>query len=328
MREGVNPVKYLDDKNTLKPHRIVVVFYILDDNHEYFEDLHSVLDKCLTSLFLTIDIKNTNVTLINNNSSEKVNKIVDKFKNKIDKYVYYTENKGKVYAVINEARSVLEPFITISDADIFFFPNWEKEVFNIFLNFPKAGVVSPIPKPYLTFYFNQSVFGMNSILGKIKYGKYVHDIDIELYLKGTNLPNLIIRKGKKNWKEKQFILTNNKEKAVIGAYHVISTYRIEQFRNIYTFPELKFINSYEAFFIDYLADRVGLFRLSTLKTYAYHMGNKLDETINNVDFSTMSYLESDFYNKILPFKKNFSFYLFLNRIIGRVFIKFKWNFLI
>ena len=124
----------------------------------------------------------------------------------IDKYIVYNKNKGKVYVALNEARSVYEEFVTISDADILFFDGWERAVFNIFENHKKAGVVSPYPCPYTTFYLNKSVFSWNTIFKKIKYAKFVSDEDIDLYVKGTNLPKIIDRNSKFNWKEKQFIL--------------------------------------------------------------------------------------------------------------------------
>lgn len=167
MRDGVNPIKFSDLKNTLKPHRIVVVFYIPNSEDDYFKELDLVLDKCLESIVNTINPNTTNITLINNNSSEKVNVIVEKYSKHIDKYVTYNENKGKVYAVLNEVRAVYEPYVTITDADVLFYSGWEQAVFDVFNNVPNAGVVSPMPLPYLTLDKNKNwhkqVFAPNII---------------------------------------------------------------------------------------------------------------------------------------------------------------------
>lgn len=325
MRVGENPEKNKNGINVLKRHRVIMVFYIADTGHGYFSELDEVLDKSLFSLINTINQETTAITLINNNSSKKVNSIIDKYKDAIDKYVIYKENKGKVYAVLNEVRGAFEEFVTITDADILFFDGWEKAVFDIFGSFPKAGVVSPYPCPYSTFHFNQSVFGTESLKGRISYEKKVLDYDIDLYLKGTNLPMIIDRKTKYNWRQKQFVLTNtnNDKEAVIGSYHVVSTYRTNQFHGIYSFPKYKFKNSYEDKYIDSLADQNGMYRLSTIKSYAYHIGNKVDVFTCEYGNQGAEKLEMAELEKIVPNRKNK--FIFFNRIIGRIFIKFFWN---
>ncbi|MGV3697946.1 glycosyltransferase family A protein [Flavobacterium sp.] len=325
MRVGNNPEKDKEAKNILKPHRVVVVFYIPESKEEFYGQLDAVLDKCLQTLIQTINPETTNITLINNDSSAKVNNVVEKYKHLIDKYVVYTENKGKVYAVLNEVRAVFEPFVTITDADILFYNGWEKAVFETFRQFPLAGVVSPMPLPYLTFYYNHNIFGFNTLKGKIKYGKYVDDKDIELYLQGTNLPKLIERKTRYNWAEKQFVLKDKGHTAVVGAYHVVSTYRTEQFRNCYSFPDLKFKNSYEGNFIDCLAEANGLYRLSTIKTYAYHIGNQIDAVVLNHDYEPNDRIETSFFDEIVMNNKQNKFIAAIRSLTGRVFIKFLWN---
>ncbi|WP_271855507.1 glycosyltransferase family A protein [Patiriisocius marinus] len=326
MRVGENPAKKSNAINVLKKHRIIMVFYVPDTADDYFSQLEQVLEISLKSLLATINITTTAITLINNSGSNKsLDVVVEKYKDQIDKYISYSENKGKVYAVINEVRGVFEEFVTITDSDILFFDGWEKKVFEVFKNFPKAGVVSPYPSPYTSFHFNQSVFGLNTILGKVTTGKIVDDADVELYKLGTNLPDIDKRKGKFSWKERQYALENGKHQAIIGAYHVVSTYRTEQFKTDTSFPEVKFKNSYESFFIDCLADRYGLFRLSTTKSYMYHMGNKLDDFTNTFKHTGEDVLCKDIFNTIKQFRRVSPILVSLNRILGRIFIKYKWN---
>jgi hypothetical protein len=322
MRIGKNPTKLNDKFNVLKKHRVVMVFYIPYSKDVFFDELHYVLEKSLSSLIETINKDTTAITLINNASKPEIEEIVEKYKTNIDKYVQYNENKGKVYAVLNEVRAVNEKFVTITDADILFLNGWETEVFNIFSAHPKAGVVSPYPSPYTSFYYNSIVFGLNTLIGKIQYGKFVEDEDIELYMKGTNLPNLANRNTKFNWKEKQFIIKGEKD-AVIGAYHVVSTYRTEQFRNDYSFPSIKFKNSYESGFIDCLAQRHGMYRLSTMKSYTYHIGNKLDDITLNYKKSGKK-VSSAIFDKIGDVKMS-TINKSINILLGRVMVKYKWN---
>eukprot|EP01137_Pigoraptor_chileana_P029571 Opistho-2@14951 len=154
MRVGSNPEKFKEQKNILKPHRVLVVFHIPDDKDEFYNELDVVLDQCLRSLTQSINPETTNITLLNNHSSEKADAVIGKYVHLIDKHVIYSENRGKVYAVLNEVRGVFEPFVTITDADILFYNGWEKAVFETFKQFPLAGVVSPMPLPYMTFHFN------------------------------------------------------------------------------------------------------------------------------------------------------------------------------
>lgn len=325
MREGFNPEKIKNEVNKLKKHRIIIVFYIPSSEGYYVESI-SVLDKCLNSIINTVNFNYTSITLINNNSISDCDKVINKYTELgyIDKYVVYSENKGKVYAVLNEARSSYEPFITISDADILFYSGWEKSIFDIFAAYPRAGTVSPYPCPYLTFYFNRSVFLFETLFRRIKYGKIVADEDIDLYVKGTNLPNIIKRKSRYNWKEKQYYL-NGSTKAIVGAYHVVSTYRSEIFRNVYTVPTIKFKNSYEAFFLDYLSEKSGMYRLSTVKTYAYHIGNKLESVVENYTFDNLDQADEKNYFIIKNAKILKPTLVIVLNFIGRVFIEFYWN---
>ena len=324
MRVGTNPQKILNEKNLLKKHRIIIVFYNPVSNDKFFNQLDNVLDKCLDSVIKTVNFDLTQLTVINNNSSESANAVINKYRDYIDKYVIYNENKGKVYAVLNEVRSVYEEFVTIADSDILFFDGWEEAVFNVFKNHPRAGTVSPYPSPYTTFYVNKSTFGLNAFKRNIKYGKFVADKDIEFYLKGTDLPNLVDRKFFSSWKEKQYI-SKADVCAVIGAYHVVATYRSLQFKNIDTYPELKFVNSYEEKFIDCLADNCGMMRLSTIKTYIYHIGNKMDDIANTHVNTGKDKLNSTVFDEILPWVKENKIKIFLYRTVGKLMIEMKWN---
>lgn len=323
MREGVNPEKFKGEKNIKKQHRVVVVFYIPNIEEDYYKESIVVLDACLNSLVNTINFETTNITLINNNSIVEVMEVVDKYiKNKqIDKYVLYDENKGKVYAVIDEVRSVYEPFVTITDCDVLFFSGWEQAVFNVFKNYKKAGVVTPLPVQYAAFHANSSVFFDHYFIGKMKYGKVVNDKDVDLYIQGLNNTALINKKGKYNWKEKQYYLDGN-IKAIVGATHFVATYRSSIFTNETAFPEIKFVNGYETEFIDNLADKKGLYRLSTLNTFAYHIGNKMDDFVEMISFNEQLKVNSDlFLNLKTPAKSYIPYWI--KSIFFRALKRFK-----
>jgi len=121
------------------------------------------------------------------------------------------------------------------------------------------------------------------------------------------------------------VLEKREYQAVIGAYHVVSTYRTEQFRNHYAYPDLKFKNSYEEYLMDFLSEANGLYRLSTLKTYAYHIGNKIDAIVENHDFTPNNTIEKSFFDSIVMKNNQSKIVVAIRALMGRFFIKFLWN---
>lgn len=278
MRKGVNPEKRKQEVNQLKLHRIIIPVHIPNVQEEYYKESLEVFDHCLNSLVRTIDHRETAITIIINNCTPSIDPIIEKFLKKIDKTVWYTENKGKVYAVLTEAKAAFEPYVTIADADVIFRKGWEEEIFKIFREYPRAGIVSPVPSPNNSFHFNCSLFFDNYLTGKLKYGKIIKQRDIDLYRK-SHSTNILDRNNRKySWGEKQYYL-NGKYKAIAGASHFVATYKTFLFHKRTEFPELKFQNSYEEKFLDNIADLKGYYRLSTNTAFAYHMGNALDNSV-------------------------------------------------
>ena len=277
MRKGINPEKAKEQRNVLKLHRVIIPVYIPNSEEEYYKESLEVLDLCLYSLIKTINPETTVITLVDNNSASPIENITKKYREKIDKLVTYQENKGKIYAVLNEARNAFEPFITIADADVLFFSGWEKEISELFRIYPRAGIISPLPTPNNSLYHNYSLFFDLYLRGRIGYDKIVASEDLGLYEKGLNYSKILDRPGSKySWREKQFYLKGEKS-ALVGASHFVATYRSHLFHNEKTFPEFKFRLGYEERFLDDIADRKGYYRLSSMNTFAYHIGNRLDE---------------------------------------------------
>lgn len=286
MRIGVNPEKYKNLDNKLIYHRIIMVCYIPNIYEDYYEDSLSVLEHSLKSLIKTINFDTTSITFINNNCCDEVNSFLENYIFYFDKYVRYQENKGKVYSVLSEARASYESLITITDCDVLFLEGWEKAVVKTFQNFRKAGVVCPLPMPNLAFNHNYSFFYDN--LFKYKYNKKINDEELETYLKGMGNDSLLNRNNKKfNWRQKHYYLQDNSGNvAIAGAGHFVSTYRKEIFNISNDFPSKKFVNGFEDLFIDKPSDMLGLYRLSLNKCYVYHMGNKIDDFINSIEFKS------------------------------------------
>lgn len=324
MRIGVNPEKYKGEKNIKKRHRVIVFFYIPNVIDDYYNESIDVLDSCLESLVNTINFETTCITLINNNSVADVNSVINKyiFRGQIDKYVLYSENRGKVYAIMNEIRGMYEPFITISDADVLFIKGWEKAVFNVYKNFENAGVVAPLPCSNLAFNHNSTVFFDNFFSFGIKKDKIVADRDCDIYLEGLGNDSLLNRNNRNfNWRTHQYYLKNKNERVILGAGHFVATYRTALINKNHNFPSFKFFNGYEDKFIDNKADAKGYYRLSLHKTFAYHIGNRLDVNVANFKKLEGDYItQKDFEGLQLNIKKRYSPY-WLRSIAFRIIKK-------
>jgi hypothetical protein len=324
MRIGVNPEKNKNNKNILKPHRVVIVFYIPILEEHYYKQLDKVLDKCLESLVNTINFETTSITLINNNSSKSADVIVKKYSEFLDKYVFYSENKGKVYAILNEVKGIFEEFVTISDADILFFSGWENEVFNCFNSIPQTGVVSPFPVPHCAFEANDYVFGSFSI---IKYASELSRMDKILLRRSLN--HRILDRNNVNYSnfdKKQILIEVKDKKYFIGSTHCVATYRTTIFhKQTSSFPLYKFKNGYEREFIDVLAMKRGFFKLSVLNSFAYHIGNNLDLVTDKIVYDSSKIIDKSLFESAKSYNLDLLPLIYLKRLFGRFLIKYFWN---
>jgi hypothetical protein len=299
VREGVNPEKNKTELNRQKFHRIIIPVYIPEKESVYYAESVDVLEKCIDSLSKTINYETTAITVVNNNCGKSAAAVIDRFlqANVLDKHVIHRENRGKVFAAISESRGCFEEFITICDADVLFFPGWEKAVFEIFKNYPQAGVVSPVPSQNLALYHNSSVF-FDKFWSSIQYGKVVSDEDCDLFLQGLGNVALLRRdRHPYDWKKKQYYI-KSKPSALLGANHYVATYRRKVLSYHSDFPEKKFKKGYEEKFLDEPADILGYYRLSTGKSFAYHMGNRMDNVKADLSFSQNMLIENDFFKDI------------------------------
>jgi hypothetical protein len=316
MRQGINPQKNKNARNTSFFHRVIIPVHIPDNKNPYYENGVEVLETVLTQLYETINPRITAITLIDNNCTLEVKNIIQKHRSKIDKIVIYSENKGKVNALLAEARGCYESFVTLADADVLFLAGWEKAIFEIFKTYKKAGVVAPLPSQGLALENNASLFFDNYLLGKVEKDKIVSDYDCNLYIEGLNNTALLKRDNRKfDWRQKQYYL-NKEIRAIVGSGHFVATYKTAIFKGENSFPDLKFKNGYEDKFIDQLADKNGLYRLSTVKTFAYHIGTHLDRNIKNLirkkgdkpSEEFLNNISSKLKSKIVPYAlRKFSF---------------------
>ena len=156
MRIGFNPQKDKEQAPNDFFHQVVIPVYI-PNQEGYFKDSFAILKLCLESLFKTIHEK-TFVTIVNNGSDISVANYLDLLlkENKIQELIH-TENIGKLNAILKGFAGHNIELVTISDADVLFLANWQRETYQVFESFPKAGSVSPCPNSRLLKYYTANI---------------------------------------------------------------------------------------------------------------------------------------------------------------------------
>jgi hypothetical protein len=278
MRIGTNPNIHQSIIQTTNSHRVIIPVYI-PNAEGYFADSFNVLKVCIESLLQTIN-EDTVVSLISNASSDEVNEYIYQLwqDKKIDRAIFNTENVGKMNAIITETRASFEEFITYSDADVFFDKGWLKETFTIFKNFPKAGYISMNPMPNSYGYASSAIIdGFFTGSLKISKSSEVCDFqDLEHFHKSIGRDN----QATKDLYEKRIVyFTKNNKNSLVGAGHFCCTIRKT--------PTLKYVpleksniaasGGSETTYLDLPFEKTGLWKLSSTKSYVWHMGNILEK---------------------------------------------------
>jgi len=271
MRIGINPVKNTYTKLRHKPHRIIMPIYIPNLEEDYFQNTLKVVKKSIDSIINTTDNKYTNITLINNGSCDEVDTLLTQYfvDLKIDRYIRQ-ENRGKVEAVIKEARASYEEYITITDADVFFRQGWLTSTLEIFKSYKKAGMVSPFPTPNLFSPYNNAAIIENFFLGSIKKSSVVNFSDLKEFEMSIDADGLYSK-----YYKNQYHLRNHDLITMLGASHMVATYKNYLFQEQKNKVEYVFENGLEREFLDVIAQKHGLWRLGTAGAYVHHMGNSV-----------------------------------------------------
>lgn len=283
MRIGINPEK--ENKNLIieNYHRVIIPVYI-PHFEGYFEESFEVFKLCLQSLLKTIHTK-TRITIYNNDCHPLVKEFIDTEFEKsiyIDQVFHSKENLGKINAILAASKGNLEPLITITDADVLFKQGWQTAVEDMFVNFPEAGMVSPVPSSKALTNNTSSTWFYGFFKGKLRFENVIdpeamHKFDVslgnkELMYKPIHLEKYLVLKNK-----------TNSARAVMGCGHFVATLKRDVFDKGTNEPAfIKIVGGVEAKFIDTPNDNLGYLRLATRENFAFHMGNKKEKWMNDV----------------------------------------------
>lgn len=316
MRIGSNPQKSERKIILTTHHRIIIVVYIPNEEG-FYENSFEVFKTCLNSLILTIN-SNAAITVVNNGSHRKVVDFLNLYleEKKIDTLISHNSNIGKIDALIGAARGAREKYITLTDSDILFVTGWQENVEEIFAKFSNVGSVSPIPVR-AALYFGTSSVLKQILLRRIKYKKTPIPENYDAYNKYLGSINWNLETKVDNmWN----VVESNNCKANVGSGHqVLTINRDILFKNVPTNPCLTLVGgTSENDYVDFPIDKSKKLRLATYHNYAFHMGNKLEDWMvdiqkNNkksqldikseLDTKSIDLWNSWFFNKYFGLKK-------------------------
>ena len=285
MRKGYNPNK---DKENIKLdyyHQVIIPVYI-PTNLDYFKDSLKILKLTVKSLLKTSH-KKTFITIINNGSSKEVRTYLESLleSNKIHELIH-TVNIGKLNAILKGLSGSNFPLISISDADVFFLNNWQKETYTVFETFPKTGFVNPCPSSKVLKRFTYNVIFDNLFSSNLKFTSVKNPNALKRFAESIGNPSFY-----NQYHLKQYLTISNKEKyAVIGGGHFVGTYRGEVFNSInQKYTEFSLGGTSENDILDAPVVDNGFWRLSTQDNYAYHMGNSYETWMDTIELNEIKF---------------------------------------
>ncbi|PIA78010.1 hypothetical protein BFR04_07195 [Gaetbulibacter sp. 4G1] len=276
MRKGENLSKDQILVDSSINHRIIIPLYIPSETG-YYEEAFSIFKMSLISLAKTTMYKNS-VTVIADGCCDDVNdKLLSLYKSsQINELIIERTNIGKVNAILKALRTVTEPFVTITDADILFLNDWDKEVFNVFKVFKKAAVVSPIPVFRKQFSFTVNIWVDYLFSKKLKFRPVKNPEALERFAQSIGWNTLEHR-----FKDVIMTLKENDTTVVISAVHCVATYKTDYLKTIpKENSKYKLGGDSEGLYLDAPPFNLDGYRLSTYNNYAYHIGNKKESWLD------------------------------------------------
>ena len=277
MRVGTNPRKSAVFTDPDFFHQVIIPVHI-PNLSDYFSGSLNILKLCLSSLIRSSHPK-TFITIVNNGSCVEV---VDFLNTLLQQgavhELLHTTAIGKLNAVFKGLTGQSFPLVTIADADVLFINGWQDATYKLFAALPKAGAISTTPHSRTLRYLTSNLiadcvwskdFRFTPVKNQPAMIRFGESIDNSTFLRPVHL--------------KQYMtLTKNGVRAVAGAGHFVCTYRGEIFDGLKVHPERNYIGS-DAIKrrIDRLVVKKGFWRLSTEENYTFHMGNVVEDWMND-----------------------------------------------
>ncbi|MFC7356868.1 glycosyltransferase family A protein [Jejudonia soesokkakensis] len=283
MRIGQNPENNKKIVSEDVYHHIIVPVYVprLDD---YFKDSYKITRLCIGSINATRHYK-SKLTIVNNGSCDEITSYLNGLyaSGFIDQLIHHKTNKGKIDAVIPVAKQATEALITITDGDVLFKPGWMDAVERVYVNFPKAGMVSPVPHGTLYNHFTAHTLYDAFFRGLLKFQKLCDPEAMLLFAKSIDKETTMYAKSIRL--QYQLTLRKKNANAIVGCGHFVATLRKEVFKKTpKVMSHWAYSSSADRDYIDIPNEKSGFWRLATPENYAYHMGNIHEEWMDEVTY--------------------------------------------
>jgi hypothetical protein len=314
MRIGNNPHKDKETTHANYLHQIVIPVYI-PNLEAYFKDSFQILQLCIHSLLETIHDK-TFITIVNNGSCLEIRNYLDNLyeNNKIHEIIH-TENIGKLNAILKGISGNNIPYVTISDSDVLFCSKWQEETIKIFHSFKKSGVVGITPQFKMYEANCGNLLVENYFSKKLKFTIVEEPHGLEKFYESIGWA----KNYNQDYLKLNLTIQNSNCKAIVGSGHFVATYKKDVFAEIPTFFGYKMGGDSEGF-LDKVAMKKGLWRLTTTGNFAYHMGNAFEDWMSEIESKNSNVFDYSLYkqNKTLKNISNIEYFI-KNRLFNRLF---------
>ena len=316
MRKGKNITKNKLVDSIPCNHRVIIPLFI-PNTEGYYQDALAIFDMCINSIIKT-SCSPLKISVISNGSCKKVNDVLYKLLNDsiIDELIIETESIGKINSILKALRTAEERLITITDADVLFLNNWEKEIIKVFEAFPKAGMVSPVPIFRTQLRYTSNIWMDYLFSNKLKFRLVKNPEALTRFANSLNWSYL-------NNHLKDVILTIEEKNtlAVVGNAHFVGTYKKEVFNLL---PKInskyKLGGSSERLYTDLPVVKSNGYKLATYDNYAYHLGNKkedwMGEEFDNLKIADKQLNDLSCLNTLKPNRLR---YFFSEKIVAKLF---------
>ncbi|WP_166921712.1 glycosyltransferase family A protein [Flavobacterium poyangense] len=318
MRVGFNPNKDKSQESNDFFHHVVIPVYI-PDQEGYFKDAFKILQYCLESVFKTIHSK-TYISIVNNGSHQMITAYLNDLfeKGKIHEIIN-TSNIGKLNAILKGISGHSFAFVTVTDCDVMFLKDWQKETYTVFEKFPKTGAVCPTPSSRALKSYTFNIWFELLFSKSLRFAKVKNPEALKAFAASVGKLNMY----NSVHLEKYLTVTNGYFRAVTGAGHFVTTFRKEVFEK----TEIKYSNfmlggDSEDKLLDFPVVKKGMWRLSTEDNFAYHLGNVeekwMQETLEQIKPNDFFPVEAIALRKIKSSKMAFLLkYKIFSRIIAK-----------
>ncbi len=269
MRTGINPGKIDFTLEAFRRHRVVMPVHI-PSAEGYFQHAMEILKLSLDSLILTTRGR-VGITVISNGSTADEMALLRSYfdDGSIDQLIVNDRTWGKINTVVAATHARFEELVTVTDADVLFLPGWLDEVEATFHHFPEAGFVTPVPNPSLSFAHTSSTILSALLNRELTFERVVPEGDLDHFARSIGRPGYFLARHRRA----QMVVKRNGISACVGGGHFVFTLRREVIRYLPHLPAMTAMGAQMSSRIDEPPDEIGVWRLSTTRAFARHMGN-------------------------------------------------------